>query len=315
MAFSRSAPAQDRNKIWRVGFLAATHRPVPLSSHRIGALPDELAKLGYVDGKNLRIDWHFAEGKTEQLPALAADLVRMPVDVIVSGSDAATTAARNATRTIPVVMCSSDDPVASGFVKDLARPGTNVTGLASLYSDLGPKQFEILRSAVPGLSRVAVLAYSGYPVAARTLKNIEQAARPTRIRIVPVEVDNVAGIVDAFERMPHEKGTAVIVATHPLFNARLPQIADAAKQFKLPAIGALREFAEAGGLIAYGQNLAENYRQAARYVDKILRGAKPGELPVQLPSKLELLINQRTAKALGIRISREVLLRADTLIE
>lgn len=307
----RAQPA----KISRLGFLAVTHRPVPVSSHRIGALPDELRRLGYVEGKNLQIEWCFAEGKAEQLPALAAQLVKAGVDVIVTGSDAATGAAHQATATIPIVMGNSDDPVESGFIKDLARPGTNITGLSNLYSDLGPKQLEILRSAVPGLSRVAVLAYSGYPIAIRTVKNIEQAAQASRIRVVAIEVRSTAEIADALQRMPREKGTALIVASHPLFNGRLPQIAAAANQLKLPTIAAPREFAEAGGLVAYGQNLAENYRLAARYVDKILRGTKPAELPVQLPSRLELLINQRTAKTLGIRIPKEVLLRADMLIE
>lgn len=307
--------AQEAQKSLHLGFLAATSRPVPLASHRIGALPTELARLGYVEGRNLRIEWHFAEGKPERLPALAAELVRMKVDVIATGSDAATIAAQQATRTIPIVMCSSDDPVQSGFVKDLARPQTNITGLANLYSDLGPKQLEILRSAVPGISRVAVLYYSGYPLAVRTLKNIETAASAMRIKTVAVEVQKADDIDAAFQRMPHEKGSALIIASHPLFNARLPQLANAARRHKLPAISAIREFADAGGLISYGQNLAENYRHAAGYVVKIARGAKPGDLPVLLPSRLELMINQRTAKELGLRIPKELLLRADGLIE
>ena len=288
---------------------------MPLESHRIGALPAELRRLGYVEGNNLRIEWRFAEGKPERLPALAADLVGLNVDVIATGSDAATMAAQKATATTPIVMCSSDDPVLSGFVKDLARPGTNITGLSNLYSDLGPKQLEILRSAVPGVSRVAVLYYSRYPLAVRTLKNIQSAAGTIRVKIIPVEVQSPAEIDPAFQRMPHEKGSALIVASHPLFNARLAQIAGAAKRHRLPAISAIREFADAGGLISYGQNLADNYRQAAEYVDRILKGAAPAELPVRLPSRLELFINQRTAKALGLKIPAELLIRADALIE
>ena len=307
--------AQRQEKVWRVGFLALVSRPVSLESHRIGAFSRRMRELGYIEGKNLVIEWRFADGKPERLPSLAADLVQLKVDVIVTGSNAAVSSAQKATTTTPIVMGNSDDPVADGFVKSLARPGSNITGLTNLYSDLGPKQLEILLNTVPKLSRVAVLVYPAYSSHARLLKKLENAAQKASVEVRSVEARTSAEIDSGFSRMSRENAGAVIIGSAPLFNQQTRQIAELTKKHQLPSISAIREHADAGGLMSYGQNLADNYRHAATYVDKILKGAKPGDLPVELPTKLELVINRKTAGVFGLTIPKELLLRADQVID
>lgn len=307
--------AQQLGKIWRVGFLVPRRRPDSIDSDFIGAFPRGMRELGYVEGKNLVIEWRFADGQFERLPDLAAELVRLKVDVIVSGSSQAISALQKATTTIPVVMASSGDPIGSGFVKSLARPGGNITGLSNLTSDIGTKQLELLLSIVPKLSRVAVLVNPVNPSLATFLKNVQSAAQGVSVKVLPVEARTAREIENAFPAMTQGNASAVIVATDGLFVQQYRKIAELAAKNRLPSVSQLREYVEAGGLVSYGPNLAEQFRRAATYVDKIFKGAKPGDLPVEQSTKFELLINDKTAKALGLTISSELLSRADRVIE
>jgi len=307
--------AQQPGKVWRVGFLVPRRRPDSIDSDFIGAFPRGMRELGYVEGKNLVIEWRFADGQFERLPDLAAELVRLKVDVIVSGSSQAISALQKATTTIPVVMATSGDPLGSGFVKSLARPGGNITGLSNLTSDIGTKQLELLLSMVPKLSRVAVLVNPVNPALATFLKNVQSAAQGLSVKVLPVEARSAREIENAFPTMTHGNASAVIVATDGLFVQQYRKIAELAAKSRLPSVSQLREYVEAGGLVSYGPNLAEQFRRAATYVDKIFKGAKPGDLPVEQSTKFELLINDKTAKALGLTISSELLLRADRVIE
>ena len=274
-----------------------------------------MRELGYVEGKNLVIEWRFADGIAERLPELAAELVRLKMDVIVSGSSQAIGALQKATSTIPIVMATSGDPIGSGFVKSLARPGGNITGLSNLFGDISPKQLELLLAIAPKLSRVAVLVNPVNSSYAPILKNAQSAARRVNVRILPLEARTEAEIVNAFSLMAREKAGAVIVMVDALFIQQRSVIAQLAMKHRLPSISGTREFAEAGGLVSYGPNLAEQFRRAAGYVDKIFKGAKPADLPVEQSATFEMLINGRTAKALGLAIPQAVLLRTDRVIE
>jgi putative ABC transport system substrate-binding protein len=307
--------AQQQGKIWRVGFLTQRRRPDSIDSDFIGAFPRGMRELGYVEGKNLVIEWRFADGKFERLPDLAAELVRLKVDVMVSGSSQAISALQKATTTIPIVMTTSGDPIGSGFVKSLARPGGNITGLSNLTSDLGTKQLELLLSMVPKLSRVAVLVNPVNPSLAAFLKNIPSAAQRVGIAVLPLEARTAQEIENAFPTMTQGNAKAVIVAVDAFFIQQQRPIAELAAKHRLPSVSGNREFAEAGGLMSYGPNFAEQFRRAATYVDKIFKGAKPGDLPVEQSTKFELLINGKTAKALGLTIPQSVLLRADRVLE
>jgi putative ABC transport system substrate-binding protein len=307
--------AQRQGKIWRVGFLTARRRPDSIDSDFIGAFPRGMRELGYVEGKNLVIEWRFADGTDERLPDLAAELVRLKVDVIVSGASQAISALQKATTTIPIVMATSGDPIGSGFVKSLARPGGNITGLSNLFGDTSPKQLELLLSVLPKLSRVAVLLNPVNPSNATTLKSVQSAAQRVSVKVLPVEARTVQEIENSFRMMTRGKAEAVIMAADALFIQQSRQIVELAAKYRLPSVSSFRDYAEAGGLMSYGQNLAEQFRRAATYVDKILKGAKPGDLPVEQATTFELVINLKTAKALGVRTTQELLLRADRVIE
>ena len=261
-----------------------------------------MRELGYVEGKNLVIEWRFADGKIERLPDLAAELVRLKVDVIVTAGTPATSAAQKATTTVPIVIANQGDPVGSGFVASLARPGGNITGLSNVNVDVVPKQLEMLLGMVPKLSHVAVLVNPDNSAHASILKNVQAAARSAGVKIMSVEARSAQDIDNAFSMMTRQNARAVIVA-HALFNnQQWRQIAELAAKHRLPSISARVEFVEAGGLMSYGQNLADQFRLAATYVDKIFKGAKPADLPVQQSTKFELVINRKTAKALGLTI-------------
>ena len=307
--------AQQQGKIWRVGFLTQRRRPGSIDSDFIGGFPRGMRELGYVEGRNLAIEWRFADGKSERLADLAADLVRLKVDVIVSGSSQAISALQKATLTIPIVMATSGDPIGSGFVKSLARPGGNITGLSNLTSDIGPKLLELLLSMVPKLFRVAVLVNPVNPASATLLKSVQSAAKGIGVTVLPVEARTAQEIENAFSTMKQGNARAVIVAVDALFIQQYRSIADLAAQNRLPSVSQIREYVEAGGLLSYGPNLAEQFRRSAAYVDKIFKGAKPEDLPVEQSATFELLINGKTAKALGLSIPRSVLLRADKVIE
>jgi len=306
--------AQQQDKVWRVGFLTQRRRPNSIDSDFIGAFPRGMRELGYVEGRNLVIEWRF-DDRSERLPELAAELVGLKLDVIVSGSSQAISALQKATTTIPIVMATSGDPIGSGFVKSLARPGGNITGFSNLSSDIGTKQLELLRGMAPRLSHVAVLVNPVNPALSSFLKNVQSAALGSRVKVTSVEVRSAQEIEDAFPMMTQAKVDAVIVATDALLIQHYRKVAELAAMNRLPSSSTIREYAEAGGLISYGPNLAEQFRRAAAYVDKIFKGAKPGDLPVEQITTFELFINGRTAKTLGLGIPQSLLLRADRVFE
>ena len=307
--------AQQQGKIWRVGFLALRHVDFIDADYYYGPFRQGMRELGYVEGRNLVIEWRSAEGKAERLPDLAAQLVQGKVDVIVTAGTAATSAAQKATSTLPIVMATTADPVGSGFVKGLARPGTNITGLSNLSLDISAKNLEIMLSLVARLSQVAVLVNPANSAHAAILKSTRAAAQKLNIKVLPAEARTAQEIERAFSVMARERAGAVIIAIDAFFIQQGRQIANLAVKHRLPSMSGSREYVEAGGLMSYGQNLADNYRRAATYVDKILKGAKPGDLPVEQPTTFELFINRRTAKAIGLAIPQELLLRADRVIE
>jgi putative tryptophan/tyrosine transport system substrate-binding protein len=307
--------AQQAGRIWRVGFLALRRRPDSIDTDFLGAFPRAMRELGYVEGKNLVIEWRFADSNSERLPELAAELVRLKVDVIVSAASEAISALQKATSTVPIVMATAGDPIGSGFVKSLARPEGNITGLSSLASDIGSKQLELLLSMMAKLTRVAVLVNPANPAHATFLKYVQAEALRVGVKVVPMEARTAQEIENAFPAMTEGNVQAVIVALDGLFIQHYRKIAELAKKNRLPSASSIREFVVAGGLMSYGPNLAEQVRLAATYVDKILKGAKPGDLPVEQSATFELFINGKTAKALGLTIFPELRLRANRVVE
>jgi putative ABC transport system substrate-binding protein len=307
--------AQQSGKVWRVGFLTARRRPISLDSEIFSAFSRGMRELGYVEDKNLRIEWRFSEGRAELLPVLAAELVRMKVDVIVTSGTPATRAALRATALIPIVIGSAGDPVANGLVKSLAHPGGNVTGLSNITADLSPKLLEMLLSMVPRLARVAVVLNPDNPVSIKPLENVQAAARKTGVTILSITPRTPQEIENAFSRMAREKVGGLIVTRDALFIQQVRHIAELAIKIRLPSISDFREYPEAGGLMNYGSSIDDQYWRAATYVDKILKGAKPGDLPVEQPTKFELFINRKTANALGLTIPQSLLIMADKIIE
>ena len=309
LASSLGASAQQ--KVYRIGFLGgASAGDVPLPSLREG-----LRELGYVQGKNVAFEYRFAEDKNERLPGLAAELVRSKVDVILPHGSPATRAAKQATNTIPIVMVGAGDPVGTGFVVSLARSGGNVTGLSTISAGLAAKRLELLKGAVPKLSRVAVLWNPANPSGRPQLKETEAAARSLDIETQLVEVRDPKGLESAFSAMLKARAGAFTVIADPLFLSQRRRIADLGMTKGLPSVFARNENVEAGGLMSYGPALADLFRHAAVYVDKILKGAKPEDLPVEEPTRMHLVINHKTAKALGLTIPQELLRRADQVIE
>jgi putative ABC transport system substrate-binding protein len=308
--------------------LAAEAQRPPAKVARIGLLGDVprfldepfrqgLRELGYIEGQNIVIEHRAPEWKYERLPGLAVELVRLQVDVIVAASPAATKAAKQATSSIPIVFTVSGDPVADGFVASLARPGGNVTGLATVGPELVGKQLEMLKAIVPKVSRVAVLQN---PVTHRdthggVLRQVEGSARGLGVQLLLFEARTPSEIDAAFVAMGSQRVDGILVLRDAMFRAQRAQITALAAKKRLPGIYGLREEAEAGGLIAYGASVPQLYRRAATYVDKILKGAKPGDLPVEQPTTFELVINLKTARALGLTIPPSLLQRADQVIE
>ena len=307
--------SQQQGKVWRVGFLAQRHLDFLDSDFSYGPFRQGMRELGYVEGKNLVMEWRSAEGKSELLPGLAAELVRLNVDALAASGTPATVAAQKATTTIPIIMIAVADPVANGLVKSLARPGGNTTGNSGVFADLGPTLLEILFDMVPKLSSVAILKNPSNPGQDTMLKNIQPAAQKFGVKILPVEARTPQDIEQAFSTMAREKSGAVIVLQNPLFQQQKSQIVKLAAEHRLPTTTMYREYVEAGGLMSYGANLKSIYRRAASYVDKVLKGAKPGDIPVEQPTLFELVINVKTAKALGLKIPNSILVRADKVIE
>ncbi len=310
-----AALAQQQGKVWRVGFLSPRPRPASLATDVFGAFSQGMRELGYVEGKNLAIEWRFADEEVERLAGLAAELVRLKVDVIVASANQATTAVQEKTTTIPIVMGNSSDPVGSGYVKSLAHPGGNITGLSNLSGDFISKHLEMLLSVAPRPSRVAVLLHPTDLAKVLTLKSIQAAAQSTGVTILPVEARGPQEFERAFITMIKAKAQAIIVVSNPIFAVQRHRIAELSAKNRLPFVSIYREYAEAGGLMSYGPSLLEQYRRAATYVDKILKGAKPGDLPVEQPTKFDLFVNRKTAKALGLTIPQSLLISADKVID
>jgi putative ABC transport system substrate-binding protein len=311
-----AAAAQRPEKVPRVGYLNPGSPSDPLSQRRLEAFRQGLRDLGYVEGQNIAIEPRWAEGQYDRYPALAADLVSLKVDVIVAQGGAATQAVQQATRTIPIVMSIVLDPVGSGLVPSLARPGGNVTGTSFMGPDLVGKQLQLLKEVVPKVSRVALLRNPANPASAPGLREAEATARALGVRLQALEARNPQEIDSAFAAMTRERAGALVIFPDPIFGNQRRQIAELAAKRRLPAIyGGTPEYAEAGGLMVYSPNILDLTRRAATYVDKILKGAKPADLPVEQPTKFELVINLKAAKALGLVIPPSLRQRADQIIE
>ena len=303
-----AADAQPAEKVSRVGVIGA--RPPPdvfLSAFRQGLL-----EKGYIEGRNIVIEYRYVQGVVDRFPALVDELIRLKVDVLVVGGTLAAQFAKAATATVPIVFTLVSDPVGAGLVASLARPGGNATGLSNIISELSGKQLQLLKEAVPKVSRVAVLhnpLNSG-----RALNTARDAARALGVELQVLEVRQPAELASAFSALTASHADAVLALSDPVFGDEV-QLSNLAAANRLPAMMATREFAEAGGLLAYGPNFSDNYRRAASYVDRILKGAQPGDLPVEQPTRFEFVINLKTARALGLTIPQSLRLRADQLIQ
>jgi putative ABC transport system substrate-binding protein len=313
LAAPLAADAQPPPKVPRIGILWAS--PISANAHLREAFRQGLRELGYVEGQNVAIEFRYAEGKLERLPDLAAELVRLKVDVIVATNTPTALAAKQATRTIPIVVSVSGDPVESGLVASLARPGGNVTGLSLMVPELAGKRLQLLKEVVPGTSRVAVLSNPTNPYTGLVVRETQAAARVLGVQLQPLEVRAAEDIDRAFQAAIRGRANALIVVDDGLVFTHRARIVALAAKSRLPAIYPFREPVEAGGLMSYATNLADSNRRAATYVDKILKGAKPADLPVEQPTRFELVINMKTAKSLGLTIPQTVLIRADHVIQ
>ena len=304
-----AAQAQEA-KAYRIGYLSSAN---PRSAAFFQAFEQRLRELGYIEGRNFAIEFRNAEGQLDRLPGLAAELVRLNVNVIVTATEPATRAAKEATATIPILMVGINfDPVALKFVTNLARPGTNVTGLFFLHLDLMAKRFELFKEMLPTVKRVAVLS-DVFTV--DQLRRVELINRSIGLKLQPLELPNPPDLVDAFKVIRRSRAEALFVLESALIYRARGDIAQLALKHRLPTSFAFREYADAGGLVTYGVNFANMFRRAAEYIDRILKGANPGDLPVEQPTKFELVINLKTAKALGLTIPPSLLQRADQVIE
>ena len=313
VAGASAVRAQAPAKVRRIGLLSPSspsHAALWYEAFRLA-----LRDLGWVEGKNISFEYRYAEGRHDRFPDLAADLVHLKVDVIVTAFTSESLAAKKATRRIPIVMAAGGDPVAIGLVESLARPGGNVTGLSQMISELGGKRLALLKEMVPKLSRVAVLWNPQSASSTLYWKEIQLPARQLELQLHSLEIRSPGDFDKAFEDATRARAGALVVTGDPVITANLKRIAGLAAKSRLPSIYQSSEFTNAGGLVAYGADRADMYRRAATFVDKILKGAKPGDLPIEQPTKFELVINMKTAKALGITVPQSVRLRADRVIE
>jgi putative ABC transport system substrate-binding protein len=306
------ARAQQPTKIPRIGYLGGA---TGSNQARIEALRQGLRELGYVEGKNIIIEWRYAEGNPDREHANAVELVRLKVDVIVTVGSNATRAAKEATATIPIVMTQDPDPIGNGFVASLARPGGNITGLSNVNRELSGKRLEILKEVVSKLSRVAVFGTSTFPGAAQNLKETELAAGAFRVQLQYLDVLEPKDIETAFREASKGRAEAVLVLGGSVLNSQRVRVVEFAAKSRLPAIYGIRESVEAGGLMSYGPSANDLTRRAATYVDKILKGAKPADLPVEQPTKFDFIVNLKTAKQLGLTLPPNVLARANRVIK
>jgi putative ABC transport system substrate-binding protein len=311
-ALCSSVEPQQPKKVARIAYLAAS--PASANAGRLEAFRQGLREIGYLEGENIVIEDRYADGKFDRLPGLAAELVRLRLDVIITAGPPVTRAVKEATATIPVVMAQDGDPVGNGFVASLARPGGNITGMSQLAPEISGKQLELLKETVPKLSRVAVLGTSTRPGNAQALKATELAAGTFGVQLQYLDVRGPKDIETAFREARQGRAGAVLVLQGPVFTSQRTQVAELASKTRLPAIYPQTEYTEAGGLMCYGVNTPDLFRRAAYHVDKILKGAKPADLPIEQPTKFELVINLKAAKQIGLTIPPNVLARADKVI-
>ena len=304
--------AQQPKKVPRIGFQSAAS-PAAMTP-RTAAFSQGLRELGYVEGKNIVIEWRYAEGKLDRLDEFAAEFVRLKVDVIVTAAPSSTRAAKKATSTIPIVMAWDNDPVANGFIASLARPGENITGLSSLAPEITGKQLELLKETVPRLSNVAVLRTSNLP-GGQVLRDAEPAAKAFKVELQYLDVGGFKDIETVFREARKGRADAVLVLASPILESHRAEVAAQAVKNRLPTMFWASENVEVGGLMSYGANVADLYRRAALFVDKILKGAKPADLPVEQPTKFDFVINIKAAKQIGLTIPPNVLTRADKVIK
>jgi len=314
LAFGLIAEAQQPKKVPRIGYLSGSP-PSAIAEHN-EAFRQGLRELGYMEGKNIVIEWRSAEGKSDRLPALATELVHLKVNVIVTAGPLVTRAAKEATVTIPIVMAQDPDPVVNGFVASLARPGGNITGLSRIAPEVSGKQMELLKEIVPMLSRVAVFGTSTRPGNAQTLREVELAAGAFGVKLQYLDILSPKDIVTAFQAAVRERADGALwIVTGSIGNPHRKKIADLAVSSRLPVIYFQRVDVEAGALMSYGVNPVDLHRRAATYVDKILKGRKPADLPVEQPTRFEFIVNLKTAKEMGLTIPPNVLARADKVIK
>ncbi|MFL5096216.1 MAG: ABC transporter substrate-binding protein [Xanthobacteraceae bacterium] len=306
-----AARAQQPGKLPTIGFLGAAPS---VESQRVAAFEQRLRELGWIEGRTVAIEYRWAEGRSERYAENAAELVRLKVDVIVTSATPPTLAAKQATEVIPIVFATLSDPVGTGLVASLARPGGNVTGLANQLSDTGGKKLELLREVVPGLRRLAIMANVGNPASVLDMREAQATARTIGLEVTTSEIRQAKDIAPAFEALK-DRADALYLSPDPLMNTHRIRINILAVGARLPTMYGHREYVEAGGLMSYGHNLPNQFRRAADFVDKILRGAKPADIPVEQPTKFDLIINVTAAKALGLDIPPTLLARADEVIE
>jgi putative ABC transport system substrate-binding protein len=304
--------AQQPSKLRTIGIIGASTASV--FSQRTPAFLQRLHELGWIEGRNIAIEYRWAEGNNERIPEITAELVQLKVDVIIADGTAAVVAAQQATSVIPIVMAVVADPVGSGVVASLARPGGNVTGLSTQQTDLAGKRLELLRELVPGLRRVATIGNAGAPGAVLEMAEVEAAARTLGLGVLTLEIRRAEDIAPAFEALK-DRVEALYLCGDPLTSTNRTRIITSAQAARLPTIYNFRDYVEVGGLMSYGPNFPGMYRRAADFVDKILRGEKPADIPVEQPTKFDLIINLKTAKALGLTIPATLLARADEVIE
>ena len=315
LAGPRAVEAQRVAKVYRIGLLGGSPPNSPGGRRAWEGFFQGMRELGYVEGQNILVEGRFYGDHTERLPALAAELVQLKVDVIVAGAAPAPEAAQRATSTIPIVMATHTDPIGSGLVANLAKPGKNVTGVSTLGPELVGKRLQLLKEVIPGISRVAVLSNPTDTAQASLLREAQVAAQSLKVRLQVLEARAPSDFTGAFSTMTKERAGGVIILTSSMFYDQRTRIAELAARSRLPAIYSVKDYAEAGGLMAYGVNLGESFRRAATYVHKILKGARPADLPVEQPTKFDLVINLKAAKALGLTIPPSLLQRADEVIQ
>jgi len=308
-----AARAQQAGKVHRIGVLETISTTLNVANFY--ALREGLRQLGYAEGQNLVIEYRSADGRDDRFPGLARELLALKVDVIVTRGTPAAKAVKNATSTVPVVMTASGDPVGVGLVTSLARPGGNITGLSAIVGELSPKRLELIREIVPGFARIAVLANTSNDAVRRDWARIETAARSLGVQSQLLDLRESDALGPTFDDASAQRADALVVVVDAITQANQQRIVDLAMKHRLPAIYSSREFVDAGGLISYGVSYPDLYRRAATYVDKILKGTKPADLPVVQPTKFELVINLKTAKALGLQIPDKLLALADEVIE